>query len=320
MKRIIALFLTPFLFLGCQKREVSSFMEENGKINVLSTTAMIDDLVGFIGGEEVNHLSLIVGDLDPHSYELVKGDDEKFSRAHVIFSNGLGLEHGASLSYQLKRHPHALALGDLVYAASPERFIYYEGELDPHFWMDVALFSECIDPIVSALSKQDLTHASLFAERGEELKRKMAQKDRELLQTMHAVPSEKRFLVSSHDAFFYFAKKYLAEPEEKGWVNRFMAPEGLAPDGQMSLRDIQKVATFLCEHEIHVVFPETNVNQDALRKIIAVCREKGHPVRIVETPLFGDTMGEKGTGASTYLKMIEHNVTVLKQELPQKAP
>jgi ABC-type Zn uptake system ZnuABC Zn-binding protein ZnuA len=94
-----------------------------------------------------------------------------------------------------------------------------------------------------------------------------------------------------------------------------MAPEGLAPDGQMSLHDIEEAVHFLCAHQIHVVFPETNINQNALKKIVFICRKKGLHVRIAEVPLYGDTMGTKEDGAGTYLKMIEHNVLTLSKEL-----
>ena len=303
------------IVLGCSGISQNTFMAENGKLKVLSTTAMIDDLVAEIGGEEIDHLSLIVGDLDPHSYELVKGDDEKFFRADLIFFNGLGLEHGASLSEMLSKHDNAIGLGNVLYKIDPEAFLVIDHQLDPHFWMDIALFSKAIDPIVEGLAEKDPAHASLYRERGEILRKKMIETDQNLLEEIQRIPSEKRYLVSSHDAFNYFARKYLAFPEEKDWKERFMAPEGLAPDGQMSLRDIEEAVNFLCEHQIHVVFPETNINQDALKKIVSICNEKGLHVRIAQVPLYGDTMGAKGTGAETYLEMIEHNVHTLSDQL-----
>lgn len=303
------------LLVACGGVSQNTYLAENGKMKVLSTTAMIDDLVAEIGGEEVDHLSLIIGDLDPHSYELVKGDDEKFYRADLIFYNGLGLEHGASLHGMLHKNEKAIGLGDLLYEKDSQAFLVIDHQLDPHFWMDIALFSRAIDPIVKALGEKDPAHATLYKERGEKLREKMLKTDEHLRKELQLVPSEKRYLVSSHDAFHYFARKYLAQPEEHNWEQRFMAPEGLAPDGQMSLIDIEEAVEFLCKHQIHVVFPETNINQDALRKIVAICREKGLHVRIAEVPLYGDAMGSKGTGAETYLQMIEHNVHTLSDQL-----
>jgi manganese/zinc/iron transport system substrate-binding protein len=314
---LLAFTLLVCISFSCGKKVDHLFFEANGKLKVLSTTAMIDNLVAIIGGDEIDHMSLIIGDLDPHSYELVKGDDEKLMSADVIFSNGLGLEHGASLRRHLSAHSCSIPLGDQIYHQTPEKFIFVEGTLDPHFWMDVALFSEVIDPIVQTLSEKDPEHAEFFASQGKKLKEEMLLKDLELAKKIHEISPEKRFLVTSHDAFYYFAKRYLAQPGEKDWEKRFIAPEGLAPDGQMSIVDIQEVSDFLCEHQIHVVFPETNINQDALKKIVSICKEKGLFVKIAEVPLFGDTMGPKPEGARSYLKMMEHNVNALSQELPE---
>lgn len=302
------------IVLGCGSISQQGFMAENGKLKVLSTTAMIDDLVGAIGGEDIDHLSLIVGDLDPHSYELVKGDDEKFFRADLIFCNGLGLEHGASLHEILHKDEKAISLGDHLYKEDPQSFLVVDHQLDPHFWMDIALFSRAIDPIVRALSAKDPSHAMRYQERGEKLRKKMLETEESLIGVMEQIPSEKRYLVSSHDAFNYFSRKYLALAEEKE-EKRFMAPEGLAPDGQMSLHDIEEAVHFLCTHQVHVVFPETNINQNALKKIVFICRKKGLHVRIAEVPLYGDTMGTREDGAGTYLEMIEHNVHTLSKEL-----
>jgi manganese/zinc/iron transport system substrate-binding protein len=93
-------FLYPFLMMvlflnGCsggRQEDFRKWTEDNGKIKVLSTTAMINDLVKQIGQDRVDTLTLIQGELDPHSYQLVKGDDEKLGFATLIFYSGLGLE------------------------------------------------------------------------------------------------------------------------------------------------------------------------------------------------------------------------------------
>src|ERR1700690_968816 len=94
---IVILFIAIF-FVSCDRKmgneALKGWMQENGKLKVLCTTAMVADLVAHVGGQEVDCYILIQGQHNPHSYQLVKGDDEKFSRADLIFYNGLGLEHG----------------------------------------------------------------------------------------------------------------------------------------------------------------------------------------------------------------------------------
>ena len=311
---IIAMALCIFPSCGPAPKEMAT----KEVTRVLSTTTMVGDLVTKIGGAQISHTCLITGEIDPHSYELVKGDDEKLLTADIIFYNGLGLEHGASLRQHLRLHHNAIALGDVVYQQQIHKFIITDGTLDPHFWMDVELFAQTIEPIVQALAKQAPSHADLFKQRGELLRSAMTQKDALFKNIIRAIPEEKRYLVTSHDAFYYFTKKYLAQPGEKEWKKRFIAPEGLAPDGQTGLFNIKMVSDFIHKNNIKTIFPETNVNQDALKKIIAVCRKKGLHVTISSVPLYGDTMGSQKTKAGSYLGMIEHNIVTIKEQLDQE--
>ena len=128
-------YLLAFLFLlGCQASSTSKrqglreWMEPNGKLKVLATTGMIADLVKAVGGDEIDIMTLIHGDLDPHSYQLVKGDDEKLGFANLIFSNGLGLEHSPSIHQALAHNPErAVALGDEIARMAERYFNFWSG-------------------------------------------------------------------------------------------------------------------------------------------------------------------------------------------------
>lgn len=312
--RVFCLWICVLLALfGCSKEgsdpAVLAYFADNGKIKVLSTTAMIDDLVGEIGGQWIDHLPLVSCGLDPHSYELVKGDDEKIAYADLVIGNGLNLEHGASLRYRLEHHDGALYLGDEIRNRFPTEILVVDGELDPHIWMDISLWAKGVDVIVSALSEADGDHAADYRKNGDLLRQKMLLAHRDVQQQLAAVDPKARYLVTSHDAFHYFTRAYLSDGEE--WEVRCVAPEGLAPDGQLGAQDIKRVVDHLSTYGIGVVFPESNVNRDALRKIVSSCN---HPVAISTQALYGDAMGAPGSGADTYLAMIQHNAKVLREE------
>lgn len=299
------MLLVAACLFGCNPKEpspLSQWMEPNGKVKVLSMTGMIHDLVKEVGGERIDAVTLIMGEMDPHSYELVKGDAEKFEYAGVVFANGLGLEHGSSLAYQLKEHANVVTLADGLDAGD---VIEVEGQLDPHIWMDISLWAKGVPLIVEALSKSAPEFASEFAERGEALHEELLKQDRESLEKMASLPEERRFLVTSHDAFHYFARRYLSGE------GRVVAPEGLAPDGQMRFADIRRIVNAVKEHGVRVVFPESNVSQDSLTKVVAVCQDEGMDVRFAEGHLLGDSMGE----AKGYLEMMGHNVRTLYEHL-----
>jgi len=307
--RVSLLFFSLVLCLfGCgSTRDTSSWFADNGKTKVLCTTGMIHDIVARVGQDKIDSHALIVGEIDPHSYELVKGDDDKIAFAQLVFGNGLNLEHGASLRYLLAEHPHVVNLGDEIQNKVPQKILKVSGEVDPHVWMDVSLWAEGIDAIVLALSKEDPASSAFYEQNGALLRQEMLSEHSLLQKAMRLVPDEKRYLVTSHDAFHYFARAYLAQGE--GWEARCVAPEGLAPEGQLSSQDINRVAQHLTQYEIGVVFPESNMSQDALKKVISCC---SHKVRCSDKPLYGDAIGP-----GDYLDMIRHNVETLKDEWSQ---
>lgn len=317
LKSRIGLLLALLLFLmGCtpSERPTVKWSSKNGKLKVLTTIAMIHDLVQEVGGEHVDSIPLIRGGLDPHSYELVKGDDEKFAAADLIFYNGLGLEHGLSLRQNLERNPKAYAVGNAILEKNPSSILIVNGQFDPHIWMDISLWMGTVDPIVQALSLKDPQHAGSYLERGEALKQKMQQADQQAYEKLHKIAPQSRYLVTSHDAFNYFTRRYLADPQESDWRLRCQAPEGLAPEAELSVTDLIAIMTHIEQFHISVLFPESNVSKDSLKKILQAAKEKGFHVRLCQEPLYGDSMGE----APTYLDMVGHNVTVIARELGEK--
>lgn len=310
-KVCLSLFL-PLLMMGCNpsKNRLSEWLEGGGKLKVLSTTAQIGDLVSAIGQDRVDGWVLIQGDLDPHSYEIVKGDGEKLARADLIFYNGLGLEHGASLSAMLRTSAKATAIGEKISARHPDLILKRGEVIDPHIWMDISLWQKGIDPIVEALSEADPEGATFYREQGELLAERMKEAHEEVQLILQKIPAEKRYLVTSHDAFHYFTRSYLAEAGESDWSDRFAAPEGLAPEGQLSPRDIQKIIDFLRAKKISTLFPESNVSRDSIRKIATAGKELGLEIHICSDPLYGDAMS-----GLAYLEMMRHNAETIAKHL-----
>jgi len=295
-------------------------MEPNGKIKVLCTTAMIHDLVLQVGGEHVDSLTLIKGELDPHSYQLVKGDDEKFSHASLIFFNGLGLEHGPSLQNVLHHNQKAVGLGDALLLNYPDSILYYRGQLDPHIWMDISLWEKTLPYILGALIAKDPAHAETFKDNAQKLSLKMRQAHEETAAQMQEIPQKKRYLVTSHDAFQYFVRAYMASDEERkqgNWTVRCTAPEGLAPESQLSVAEIQALIEHVARYRIQVLFPESNVSKDSIRKIVAAGKAKGLDLKMANEVLYADAMGPPGSQADTYLGMIQYDANVITNNLKE---
>lgn len=289
--------------------DLNKWVKDDGKVRVLATTAIVEDLVKRIGSDNVKVIAIINGDLDPHSYEVVKGDGEKFTYADVVFANGLMLEHSASMQYQLKHHKNVVFLGDELLKKHPQEIIYVDGQLDPHIWMDLSLWKECIDLVEKKLSQIDPLHKDLYQERAANVRRAFSRMDAQMKERMQKIPEERRYLVTSHDAFNYYVRRYFALPNED-WRVRMKALQGLAPDEQISVLQVKEIVNHVCQYNIEVIFPESNLSQDSLEKVKEACQKRGKKIALAKDTLYGDTLGGRD-----YLEMLEHNMHVLEENL-----
>jgi len=282
--------------------------KEVGKREILSTTVMIDSLVKEIVKDEFTCKILMEGEIDPHSYQMRKGDKEKIQRAALIFGNGLSLEHNPSLLYQLQQQK-TIFVGDNILKSHPELIISREKEVDPHIWMDLNLMRYVVDELTLSICEIDPENQTKYRQNSLILKAKMEALDQKILQLMESIPDENRYLVSSHDAFNYFVRRYFKADKEE----RLFSMQGLSPEAEISLKRIGMVTSFIKKHNVSAIFYESNLPKDALNKVIEICKGFNVQVSICKEPLYGDTLG-----GLSYLQMMEHNANVIAKNLKKE--
>ena len=275
------------------------------KKEILSTTVMINSLVREIVGDKFSVELLIEGEIDPHSYQLRKGDKEKIERAEIIFGNGLSLEHNPSLYYMLV-DKKAVFVGDCLLEKDPERIITNHNEVDPHIWMDLDLMQMVALIICDTVCQKDPENVEFYKANTIALQLEMKLLDHEITEMFSQVPVDNLYLVSSHDAFNYFVKRYFIDDSK----NRLFSMQGLSTESEISLKRIQQVIEYIRNHNISIVFFESNLPKDGLYKVIEICSRFGMDVKISQDPLYGDTLG-----GMTYLEMMRHNASVMTKNL-----
>ncbi|WP_213357784.1 metal ABC transporter solute-binding protein, Zn/Mn family [Chlamydiifrater phoenicopteri] len=319
MKRFLSVRALLLLFgaalpalTGCSSQKMISKTSQKTPY-ILATNRMIYDCVKEVAGESVQCQLLIKGELDPHSYELVKGDSDKIAGADVVFCCGLGLEHTLSLRKLLENNPKVVKLGDCLAEKNKFKILYEEGVQDPHIWLDMGIWKHVPQEIAFALAKAYPELSEKFFANANKLAEELNKIDGWAKQSLSSVPIDKRFLVTGHSAFRYFSYSYLAEKEEREsgfWKERFISPEGISPEAQIGIRDIIRVSDYICEHCVEVVFPEESLNQDSLRKIVS-CLKKKHCVRLSKQAIYSDNVPLN----KSYFDMFKHNVCIITEEL-----
>jgi len=277
---------------------------------VLATTAMIGDLLREIGGDRLRVETLLGEGVDPHTYKPTRADIARLSAAEAVFYNGLLLEGqmGEVFARLARGGKPVFAVAELL--AADRLLVEDGGRHDPHVWMDVTLWAAAAERICDALARLRPADAEAFRRNHADLDRRLAELDAYVLRAIASIPENARVLVTAHDAFGYFSRRYGIAVE---------GIQGLSTEVEAGLRRIQDLVELLVARRIPAVFVETSVNDRNVRALIEGAAAKGHRVAIGGA-LFSDAMGAPGTYEGTYIGMMDHNATVIARALGGAAP
>ena len=183
-----------------------------------------------------------------------------------------------------------------------EKLLHDEhGARDPHVWFDVSLWSESAGAVADALAIFDPPHAADYRANLKAYQEKLNALHEYAREQLATVPSDRRVLVTAHDAFRYFGRAYGIEVR---------GIQGISTDSEASNREVTDLVAFLAERKIKAVFVETSVADQNIRALLEGCSARGHEVVIGGT-LFSDAMGEAGKPEGTYEGMVRHNVNTI---------
>jgi manganese/zinc/iron transport system substrate-binding protein len=282
------------------------------RYTIVVTTSMVGDLVRHVAGERAEVRGLMGTGVDPHLFRPTSDDIGRVMQADVVFYSGLLLEGG--LQSALER---AARSGKPVHAVTEslprERLRHppeFEGHPDPHVWHDAALWSRCLETVVDVLSRFDPDHSEEYRENAERYREELLQVDRLARDAVRTIPEERRYLVTSHDAFGYFCRTYGLEER---------SVQGLTTASEPAVQDINQLVDFLVEHRVPAIFQEETVNVAHVRAVIEGARRRGWTVRI-HGPLYSDSMGPAGSETGTYVGMMRHNVRTIVEGLGGSMP
>jgi manganese/zinc/iron transport system substrate-binding protein len=277
---------------------------------VLSTVAMVGDLVREIGGERVRAETLLGEGVDPHTYRPTRADVARLNAADAIFYNGLLLEgQMTDVFVRLARGGKPVfAVTELL--AADQLLTEDDGKDDPHVWMDVSLWAKAAVRVRDVLVRLRPGDADVFHRNGEDLARRLADLDAYVARVIGSIPEQRRVLVTAHDAFGYFSRRYAIAVE---------GIQGLSTEAEAGLRRIEELVALLAARSIPAVFVETSVNDRNVRALIEGAAAKGHRVGIGGA-LFSDAMGPPGSYEGTYVGMMDHNATIIARALGGEAP
>ncbi len=275
--------------------------KDQPRLNVVATFSILGDFARNVGGERVHVTTLVGANSDTHVYTPTPDDAKRVSEAKLVIVNGLGLE--GWLPRLVK------SAGDRAIIVTATKGIVtrkpapgddHGHAFDPHAWQAVPNAKIYVTNIRDALIAADPISADIYRANAEAYLVRLEALDREVRAAVDRIPADRRRVISTHDAFGYFAAAY-------GLT--FIAPQGVSTESEVSARDLAGIVRQIKAEKIPAVFLE-NITDPRLMRQIAT--ETG--ARIGGT-LYSDSLTDEKGDAPTYIDMVRHNIKALASAL-----
>ena len=291
-------------------------LAQTDPLKVVTTTTQAADLARVLAGDAIQLTALMGAGVDPHLYKPTESDIVAMNEADMIVTSGLHLEgqFGEVLESLAESNVVIVTLTDEV---KKQGYVLKldtgNGVVvnDPHFWFDPRNFQLATTTFADALSETDPTHADLYQANAEAYNEKL-----ELLFTwaneaLEQIPVEQRALVTSHDAFGYYADAFGLEVR---------SVQGISTADEAGVGDIQAVVDFIVERQIPVLFVESSVPPQTINAVQQGVLAQDGTVKLGVRVLYSDAMGEPDTFGGSYLGMIAENTLTILQSFGLPIP
>ncbi len=263
---------------------------------VVATFSVLGDLVKAIGGDAIDLQTIVDAGVDAHTFEATPANAIALSDAKLVFAIGLGFEpwlaqlaEGADGQFPVVTLTDGL---DLIGGAAGGE------EYDPHVWLDVENAIAMTEHVRTALREADPGNAAYYDANAKAVTARLQELDSFIVEQVATLPEGRRKLVTSHDTFAYFARRY--------GFDLVGSVQGLSTEeGEPSAMEIATLTEEIKAAGVPVVFAE-NVSNPAL--VESVAREAGVTLG---PPLYTDSLGPAGSDGATYDGMMRHNVTAI---------
>jgi zinc/manganese transport system substrate-binding protein len=288
--RLIRFFLAALLLaLGATP------MHAEGPLKVVASFSILADFVKNVGGDRVDVKTLVGPKSDAHVYTPPTSDARKIAEARLLVINGLGLEGWLQRLLQSSR-----SKAPIVVASRGITPLKLGSDADPHAWQSVENAKIYVRSIRDGLDAIDSADTDVFRANAERYLAELDELDHEVRAAIAQIPPDRRKLISTHDAFGYFAAAYGID---------FTAPIGVSTEAEPSASDIARIISQIKAKKVPAVFLE-NLSDPRLMRQIA--EESG--AKIGGT-LYSDSLTDEKGDAPTYIAMVRHNIKALTRAL-----
>jgi manganese transport system substrate-binding protein len=299
MKKKLLLFVFSFLiFLTANSCKRTAFEKETNKEVILASFTVLADIIENVAKDEFVVKSITKPGVEVHGYQPTPSDLIKASKAFVFIDNGFGFELWAEKfvsNLQIKRVTISNRLEPIFISED-----FYKGKPNPHAWISPKRGMIYVDVIVDSLSELKPLEAESFKNNGQIYKNKIAKIDKDFSLFINNLEKNNRYLVTCEGAFSYLTNDY-------GLKEAYLWP--VNAESQITPKRMARTISLVKNKNIPSVFCESTVSNESQ---MVVASETGAKFG---GDLFVDSLSQDNKSANTYLKMLQHNLTLIKKGL-----
>ncbi len=269
---------------------------------VVATNSVLCDLAKQIAATTINLTCLIKPGTDPHVYQATPDDRKAIETANLILYGGYNFEPGVLKLIQAGSTTAKVAVDEV---AVPAPQIFEEDgktEPDPHVWHNAQNGVQMTQVIQTNLAKIAPTNADLYAKNAGAIAAQLTQIDSWIKSQIATIPLNSRKLVTTHDALGYYANAYGIPIEG--------ALEGISTEEKPTAARVKELVTTITAAKVPTIFAEVSINPQLIETVA-----KEATVKVSDQELFTDGLGEPGSNAETYQKMLTANTKAIVEGL-----
>lgn len=279
---------------GASSPTASDLTRKDKKV-ILTTFTVLADMAQNVAGDKAIVESITKPGAEIHGYEVTPSDLKRGQDADQILENGLNLERWATRFYNSLPKVSRITLSEGVQPVNIGEDAY-QGKPNPHAWMSPQNALIYVENIRKALGNLDPANASTYDANAAKYSEQIRAIDAKLKQAISAIPPDKRYIVSCEGAFSYIARDY-------GLKEVYIWP--VNAEQQATPKQVERVINTVKANQIPAVFCESTVSNEAQ---LQVAKETGAKFAGV---FYVDSLSPSDGPASTYLKLLEYNVSTL---------
>jgi ABC-type Zn uptake system ZnuABC Zn-binding protein ZnuA len=277
--------------------------QAQARLKVLATVAPIADLVRNVAGSHVDLTQLIPDGVNSHTFEPRPSDVRLIAEADLFVLNGLNLElptlrlinaHAKPGAQVLLLADNTITRDEWVFNRS---FPESRGNPNPHLWLNVAYARRYVELIRDKLVELDPAHATAYQANADQYLARLDQLDQAIFAAVQTIPPNNRRLLTYHDSWPYFARRYGFEIIGAIQPSDFSEPRA---------RDVAAIIEQVRRSGVPAIFGSEVFPSRVLE---AIGRETG--VRYIDTLRDDDLPGPPGAPEHTYIGMMLNNLRTM---------